>query len=159
MKTKIELEAEYPYPIESVWAVLTDRGALSRWLMETTDFEPRLGRKFQFRAKPQGSWNGIVDCEVVELERPRRLAFFWKGGGAGGDKLGLTKVTFTLESTPLGTRVKLEHGLFEGAGNWFLAKFILGPGWKRMLRKRVLEQLNLVKTGGLKLATGQRIEA
>ena len=152
MKTKIELEVDYPYPIESVWAVLTDRAALSRWLMETTDFEPRIGHKFQFRSKPQGSWNGIVDCEVVELDRPRRLAFLWKGGGAGGDKVGTTKVTFTLNATSSGTRVKLEHGLFEGAGNCFLARFILGPGWKRMLRKRVPELLDLVKTGAFTLA-------
>jgi len=159
MKTKIELEAEYPYPIESVWAVLTDRGALSRWLMETSDFEPRVGQRFQFRSKPQGSWNGIVDCEVAELERPRRLAFLWKGGGAGGDKLGWTKVTFTLEATSRGTRLKLEHGLFEGPGNWFLAKCFLGPGWKRMLTQRVPELLDLVKKGGLKLAATERVEA
>ena len=155
MKAKIALEVEYPYPIESVWAVLTD----SRWLMETPDFVPRLGHKFQFRSKPQGSWNGIVDCEVVELEPPRRLAFLWKGGGAGGDKLGCTKVTFTLASTSSGTRLNLEHGLFEGGGNWFLARFILGPGWKRMLRKRVLESLDLVKNGALVLGAAERVEA
>jgi hypothetical protein len=29
------------------------------------DFEPVVGRKFQFRAEPMPNWDGVVDCEVL----------------------------------------------------------------------------------------------
>ena len=41
-----------------VWRALTDRRALSQWRMET-DFEPTLGHRFTFRAKPPPGW-GLV---------------------------------------------------------------------------------------------------
>jgi len=149
MKTSVKLTAEYPYPIEEVWAALTDKRMLSQWLMETTDFEPKLGHSFQFRAKPQGSWNGIVDCQITEIVPPQRLAFTWKGGGSGGDKLGKTTVTFQLERAGSGCRLHLEHGLFEGTANVLLGKFIMGPGWKRMVTKRLPGVIDYAKAHGI----------
>jgi len=36
---------EYPHPIEIVWRAISEREAISEWLMKT-DFEPQVGRKF-----------------------------------------------------------------------------------------------------------------
>ena len=52
------------------------------------DFEPRLGARFTFRAKPMGDWNGVVDCEVTAFDPPRRLAYPWKGGSASNPNYG-----------------------------------------------------------------------
>src|SRR5205085_7247040 len=81
-----------------------------------------LGHRFQFHTKPRPGFNGIVDCEVIELDRPRRLAYTWKGGGLD------TVVRFTLEPVVEGTRLVLEHNGFRGA-RAVMVSYILGSGW------------------------------
>jgi uncharacterized protein YndB with AHSA1/START domain len=125
MKRDIKLEAFYPWPVETVWRALTDSEALAEWLMPN-DFSPRVGHKFQFRTKPAPGFDGIVNCEVIELIEHERLAFTWKGGGIN------TVVTFTLEPDPNGTRLRLEHNGFEGL-RAVLVSFILGGGWRKKI--------------------------
>jgi uncharacterized protein YndB with AHSA1/START domain len=115
---------------------MTDRAAISEWLMPT-DFAPRVGHRFQFRAKPVGRWNGIVDGEVLEIERPTRIVYSWRGGGPGGEKAGLLRVAWTLREVDGGTLVRLEHTGFRGFGGFILAKLILGPGWTKMMRRLI----------------------
>jgi uncharacterized protein YndB with AHSA1/START domain len=136
MRRDLRLERVYPHPAERVWRALTERRALATWLMEN-DFEPRLGHKFTFRAKPQPGWDGVTYCEVTELDPPRRLAYTWRGG-AGSDKpLTLdTVVRFTLEPVAGGTRLVLEHTGFEGM-RAVLVSFMLGSGWAKMLRQKL----------------------
>ena len=43
----------------------------------SNDFEPVVGHRFNFRAKPQGGWNGVTDCVVLEVETPTRLVYSW----------------------------------------------------------------------------------
>ena len=131
MKRNVCIEMIYPYPVQRVWRALTDSRELAEWLMKN-DFQPRLGHKFQFRAKPQPGWRGIVDCEVMELRAPERLAYTWQGDPGGP----VTVVRWTLEPVAGGTRLRLEHTGFRGLGGIFLS-FILGRGWKRMLRKKI----------------------
>lgn len=141
MRTIIR-EAEYPYPPERVWRALTDPRALEEWLM-VNDFQPRVGHRFQFRAKPQPGWRGIVDCEVLEVDAPRRLSYSWQGDA----KHRGTVVTWTLEPTPTGTRLRLEHSGFQGIGGWFLS-LMLGGGWKGMLKSRLPLVLTRVSDDG-----------
>jgi uncharacterized protein YndB with AHSA1/START domain len=124
----VRLERVYAHPPERVWRALTDPQALAEWLMPN-DFQPRVGHKFQFRAAPRGGWRGIVDCEVLEVDPPRRLSYLWQGD----PKDRPTVVTWILEPTPEGTRLRLEHTGFRGLGGLF-HKLLLGSGWKRMLR-------------------------
>ena len=128
MPGSIHVEAEYPHPPERVWTALTDPRAIAEWLMPN-DFEPRLGHRFQFRVANARGWSGIVDCEVTRVEAPRRLAYTWKS-----DKVD-TLVEWTLEPTAAGTRVALHHSGFRGIGQTILRKFMMGPGWSRMLEK------------------------
>ena len=128
MKRDLRYEELYPYPIDRVWEAITDPDAISDWLMPT-DFAPRLGHKFQFRTKPEPGFDGIVNCEVIALEPPRRLAYTWKGGGID------TVVTFTLQSVPQGTKLVLEHKGFRGM-RATMVSFFLSSGWK----KRILPQ-------------------
>lgn len=127
MRRDIQLEVVYPHPPERVWRALTDPAAVAQWLMPN-DFQPRLGHKFTLKAKPRGSWDGIVNCEVLEVTQPRRLAYTWQGG-----PLTRATVSFTLEPTERGTRLVFEHNGFEGFQAVALS-VLLQVGWSRKLR-------------------------
>jgi uncharacterized protein YndB with AHSA1/START domain len=127
-------EVVYPHPVGRVWAALTDRAALADWLMPN-DFEPRVGHRFTFRAEPQGTWSGVVRCQVLELTEPRRFALSWEGD----PPLPVTTVTFTLEPVEGGTRLRLEHTGFAAGGPPALTvRDILGQGWgSKLLREQL----------------------
>ena len=131
----MRIEVEYPHPPERVWRALTEPAALREWLMET-DFEPELGRRFEFRDPNARGWGGVVDCEIVELEPQRRLAYTWQGD----PQYPQTLVRFTLEPVDAGTRLVLEHTGFTGARGKFLW-LMMRLGWGRKLRKDVPELL------------------
>jgi uncharacterized protein YndB with AHSA1/START domain len=122
MKRDLTFEVTYQHPPEKVWRALTDPQAIAQWLMKN-DFEPRVGRKFQFRVapKPRG-WTGIVDCEVLEADPPRKLVYSWCGSGLD------TTVAWTLEPVDEGTKVRLEHNGFRGMRGWMVSR-MLGKGW------------------------------
>ncbi len=129
MPGSIRVETEYPHPPNRVWTALSDPRAIAEWLMPN-DFQPRLGHRFQFRVtpKPRG-WSGVVDCEVTAVEPPRHLVYTWNN-----DKVH-TIVEWTLHPTANGTRVELVHSGFTGVSQTILRKFMMGPGWSRMLEK------------------------
>jgi uncharacterized protein YndB with AHSA1/START domain len=75
----IRTETFYPHAVARVWRALTDPVALAAWLMPN-DFQPVLGHRFTFRTEPVLPYfDGIVHCEVVELDPPRSLAYTWRG--------------------------------------------------------------------------------
>jgi uncharacterized protein YndB with AHSA1/START domain len=122
MKRDIRIETTYPFPSERVWRALTDPVAMADWLMPN-NFEARLGHKFQFRTKPAPGFDGVVECEVIELDPPHRLAFTWRGGGID------TVARFILEDVPEGTKLCFEHTGFDGLRG-LMVSYILGNGWR-----------------------------
>ena len=130
----IEIEMFYPYPVEQVWAALTDSEALGVWLMPN-DFAPRVGHRFTFRTTPDNNWNGIVHCQVVEVDRLHRIAYTWRGDTNQWETL----VTFTIEPAEGGTRLRLEHSGFASGGNVGLTiRDLLASGWNsRVLREKL----------------------
>lgn len=111
---RLNMEMFYPHPPQKVWQVLTNRQALAAWLMEN-DFEPRLGHKFKFVHSTLPGLEGDIDCEVIELEEPRRLTFTWRDRMMSQPSI----VTWTLQSINGGTRLQLEHkGLQQEAIKW-----------------------------------------
>jgi uncharacterized protein YndB with AHSA1/START domain len=111
MSETVMLDVELKSPIERVWNALTDSSTLSRWMMfKSNDFKPVVGHAFQFRDAP--GWGGVVDCEVIEVDRPRRLAYTWASGGEGNPPHS-TVVTWTLTEAEGGvTRLHLEQSGF-----------------------------------------------
>ncbi len=93
MNRDLHFEMQYPHPPEQVWRALTNSEALGQWLM-LNDFKPVVGHRFQFRTKPAPGFDGIVQCEVMEIEPPARLVYTWTGGGVD------TTLTWTLEPLP-----------------------------------------------------------
>lgn len=115
--TTIEIDRTYPHPRERVWRALTDPELLARWLMPN-DFEPRVGHRFTFRTDPGPGFDGVVHCEVTEIEEPRLVAFTWVGGPLD------TRVRFTLEEVPGGTRLQVEHSGFRGLKAWLVSRIL-----------------------------------
>ncbi len=126
MKRDIKLEAFYPYPPERIWRAMTDSKAMAKWLMPN-DFEPRIGHRFKFHTKPAPGFDGIVHCEVLEMEEPRLLSISWQGGPIS------TVVKFSLEPAPNGTKLLFEQTGFSGL-KAIMVSFMLGSGWKKMFR-------------------------
>jgi uncharacterized protein YndB with AHSA1/START domain len=129
MKRRIDRTVHYPHPPDRVWQSLATTEALAAWLMPN-DFQPKLGHRFTFRTKPRPGFDGIVRCEVLEIDPPRTMVWSWEGGGMK------TVVTFRLSPTADGTRVHLRHEGFEGLRP-VLVSYMLGRGWAKMLARRV----------------------
>ena len=72
----IVIEKEFPYPPAKIWRALTEGSLIKEWLLEN-DFEPVVGRRFNFRTTPMPQWNGVVDCEVLMVEPNHRLSYTW----------------------------------------------------------------------------------
>ena len=111
MSETVVLDYELKSPIDRVWQVLTDSATLSKWMMfKTNDFEPVVGHAFQFRDAP--GYDGVIDCEVTEVDEPHRLSYTW--ATAGQDALPhSTVVTWTLTEAESGvTQLHLEQSGF-----------------------------------------------
>jgi uncharacterized protein YndB with AHSA1/START domain len=87
------------------------------------DFLPIVGHRFQFRTKPAPGFDGIVQCEVLQVSPPKRLVYTWTGGGVD------TRVIWTLKRVPEGTHLTLDHTGFKGLRG-MLVGGILGKGWR-----------------------------
>ena len=130
MKADIDATVVYPHPVDRVWAALTSSEALAAWLMPN-DFRPVIGHRFTFRTSPAPGFDGIVRCEVLELDPPKRMVWSWAGGNID------TTVTFTLEETAgPQTRLRMHQVGFHGLGAQ-LTRRILAGGYPRILGERL----------------------
>jgi|ERR1700722_1007557 uncharacterized protein YndB with AHSA1/START domain len=99
------IEREMPHPPAKIWRALTEGALIKEWLMEN-DFQPVVGHRFSFRAKPVPKWNGIIDCEVLAFEPNQKLSYSWGTLGTG------SVVAWTLIPTSTGTIVRMEQSGF-----------------------------------------------
>lgn len=95
MSESVKLDVDLASPIDRVWNAITDSETLSRWMMfKTNDFKPEVGHTFQFKDAP--GYDGVIDCEVTEVDPPRALAYTWQTMG-WDNQPHATVVTFSLE--------------------------------------------------------------
>jgi uncharacterized protein YndB with AHSA1/START domain len=127
MPKEINIERDYPYPIEKVWEAISTPESLAAWLMPN-NFKLEKGYSFTFKTKPQPGFDGIVNCRVLDFEIPRKLQFTWQGGPLKKSTL----VTFTLQEIEHGTKLIFSHSGFEGIINQYIIRFILGSGWRSL---------------------------
>lgn len=125
MTTKIETDTFLAHPPGKVWQALTDSSLLARWLMPN-DFEPRVGHRFTFQTTPvpDQNFDGILHCEVLDLDPLTLLRISWVGGGID------TTVTWRLVAEGTGTRLFLTHdGFDEHDPRQQDTRRLLGGGW------------------------------
>jgi uncharacterized protein YndB with AHSA1/START domain len=140
----IVVEQTYPYTLEQVWEALTEPAALADWLMPG-DFKAVVGHRVRFHCEARGAFDGVVDVEVLEVAKPRRLSYSWKTS----DMRTPTRVTYTLVAAPGGgTRLRLEHTGFAG-DNGKLIHPLFKDGWGHKLRE-LLPQVLERRTGDRK---------
>jgi uncharacterized protein YndB with AHSA1/START domain len=145
--TEIHIEREYPYPVATVWRAVTDPELVPRWTAtgqggRPVGYAPVVGTRFQFVGKPVPGWNGIVDCEVLEVEEPSVLRFSW----VGGEGEAPTFVSYRLAPHGGGTRFSYEHVGFTGIGGFAMSR-ILGRVRRKMLTVGLPAVLDAVAAG------------
>ena len=132
MKDSIQLDITYDHPVEDVWEALTNKEAMSEWLMPC-DIKPVVGHRFQFKTKPYPGFDGIVNCEVLVVKKYEELSFSWSGGS-----LENTRVSFKLFPQGDQTNLQFVHSGFEGFFNKLIVRRILAAGWKTKILVKLL---------------------
>jgi len=115
------VERVFPHTPQKLWRALTEGSLLAQWLLNN-DFEPVVGRRFQFRREPMPNWNGVIDCEVSVVDPLKELSYSWVAMGLE------TVVRWTLTPAEGGTHLRMEQSGF-GPGreaNYKGAKY----GWQ-----------------------------
>jgi uncharacterized protein YndB with AHSA1/START domain len=136
MKSKIHVEQSYAHPRAKVWRALTVPALMQKWGMRPEGFAAVVGTKFKLVDDgPHRGWRGFVACEVLAVENERLLVTSW----VGDEKEAPQTVSYRLDDEDAGTKLTLDHEGFEGIGGFLLSKFILGPGWKSMMRKKLTD--------------------
>jgi uncharacterized protein YndB with AHSA1/START domain len=127
----IIVERKMQHPPEKIWRALTQTELIAEWLMKN-DFKPIVGHCFQFRAKAIPGWSGVVNCEVLEVDAPKRLVYRW-GDGTESDSGLSTVVAWTLTPANDGTLVRMEHSGFRPQDEAGYRG--MGSGWPRILER------------------------
>lgn len=117
---------------QEVWEYLTKPELIEQWLMKT-DFKLIARHKFRFTflPKPDSKYEGVVDCEVLEITPFSKLSYSWNGRTADKSRNFNSTVVWTLAPKDEGTELRLQHDGFE------ILEDILnhGSGWNSCLKK------------------------
>ena len=124
----VVVERDFAFPPERLWRALTQPHLMEEWLMKN-DFAPRVGHRFNLR----GDWGGVLDCEVLEIEPERTLAYRWDFDHADPAYGLKSVVTFTLTPTESGTRLRMEQAGFRPDQKQALGGATFG--WAQMMDK------------------------
>ncbi|MCY1060100.1 SRPBCC domain-containing protein [Nannocystis sp. SCPEA4] len=125
----LSFEFDLQHSPEKVWRALTDPELLAEWLLPVVGFKPESGAAFMFKTQAYPGWDGTVNCQVLEIEAPRKISYTWRVPFLD------TVVTFTLTPTARGTHLSLVQSGFkaEQKQEFGGARY----GWKMMGGKLV----------------------
>ena len=91
----LQLEFDLRHSPQKVWRALTDPVLLTEWLLPVVELTLEPGARFAFQAPAFQDWDGKVQCQMLEIDAPRKLSYAWVVGEMEID----TVVTFTLTPT------------------------------------------------------------
>ncbi|GAA1296520.1 hypothetical protein Psi02_12900 [Planotetraspora silvatica] len=137
-RTSIEVDEFLPHPPAKVWRALTDPALQERWLM-AGDMKPVVGHRFTFTTRPipQVEFDGVISCEVLDVEEGRLLRISWRGGSLD------TTVTWRLVAEGQGTRLFVEHAGFDLDDPAQAFAFTnMGSGWRSTVMRSLLKTLS-----------------
>jgi len=103
--TTVERELEIAASPETVWELLTDPDAATRWMGEAAAFDLRPGGAYRVDVLPGNTASGAF----VEIDPPRRLVYTWGWERGSPVPPGSTTVEFELEPTVAGTLLRFRH--------------------------------------------------
>lgn len=134
---EIIVDEVFPHAPEALWKTLTNGELMGRWLMAPTGFAAVKGTRFTFQTSPGGSWDGVIQCQVLEAIPNERLVYSWKGGHPDNTGYGSpldSVVTWTLIRVDNGTRLRLVHAGFVTPRN-DSAYNGMSEGWRKVVSK------------------------
>lgn len=103
----VEIAAAVP----QVWAAVTRSELIACWFGDQCEFDARPGGRGSFGWTEHGV---SVPVEVVEVEEPARISFYWANEPGGDLSEGhRTTVTFELEEIDGGTRLTVTETGFD----------------------------------------------
>jgi uncharacterized protein YndB with AHSA1/START domain len=136
----------FNHPPENVWAALTDKYAVAEWLMPN-NFEPVVGHNVNFHVDkmPFTGFTGVSECEVLEIDPPRKLVYTWVSVHATKGRHPPMTLSWTLEAVDGGTRLTLHQTGLEALNKWW--RFSMTHGWGRMMKTLLPKVLQRVEDG------------
>jgi uncharacterized protein YndB with AHSA1/START domain len=142
IRKDVYLDASVP----DTWTALTDPKALAEWLMPN-DFKPVVGHRFRFHVDPMGSYSGITECEVLEVEPPTRLVYTWTSVPKDSSRPRPPAMTliWTVAPEGNGSRLTLEQRGLETLS--FFWRLSMRHGWKRMMGTHLPKVVRNVRGG------------
>jgi len=98
---------------EEVWDYLTKPELIEQWLMKT-DFQPKVGHRFQFShsREKESNYDCITYCTVLEVKPFTTLSYSWRGSTKDLSRTFDSKVVWTLIPDGNGTALQLVHNGF-----------------------------------------------
>lgn len=146
--SEFHITREYPHSVNKLWHALTDPELVALWTStgrggRPEGFSAEVGNHFRFVGKAVPGWNGIVDCEVREVDPPFKLRHTWKG-----DEHEPSVVTWCIEPTDSGSRLTYDHTGFKGVDGFIMSKLVLGPIRRRMLERGLPPVLDAIDDSG-----------
>ncbi|AZA84291.1 SRPBCC domain-containing protein [Chryseobacterium lactis] len=139
MSLPIIVQYKINAPVEKVWRALTDKNEMKSWYFDIGDFEPEVGKEFNFY-EPGGENKFHHQCKIVEIVPNQILKYSWSYPDFSEAK---TIVTWELLSDNGATLVKITHEdieNFNDLGDGFSRESFTG-GWNSILGESLKEYL------------------
>ena len=133
----VVIERDFAHAPSKLWRALTQPHLIEDWLMKN-HFAPNVDHRFTLR----GEWGGVLDCEVLEVEPGRTLAYRWDHSHEDPAFDLKSVVTFTLTPSDKGTLLRVEQTGFRPNQRQAFGGAL--QGWPNHLAnlERVLDGLN-----------------
>lgn len=147
MTKSLRREVMLSHSVEDVWIAITTPEAIAEWLMPN-DFKPVVGHKFRLQVDGNWLFSGINECEVLEVDPPKKLIYNWcvVPKDPAGPRHEPMVLTWILEPVEHGTKLILEQTGLEHIPWHF--RSMMSMGWGRYMRSLLPKVLQNVEGGG-----------
>ncbi|WP_336687884.1 SRPBCC domain-containing protein [Chryseobacterium bernardetii] len=139
MNTPITVQYKINAPVEKVWKALTDKDEMKSWYFDIQDFEPTVGKVFNFY-EPGGENKYHHQGEILDIIPNQKIKHTWSYPDFSDQK---TTVIWELQPENGGTLVKLTHediDNFKDLGEGFSTENFTG-GWNSIVGQSLKEYL------------------
>jgi uncharacterized protein YndB with AHSA1/START domain len=138
----IEKKITVNAPVNRVWEALTNPTEIQKWMMMSTNFEPKTGKDFTFQAEASKEWDGVFKCSVKEVVKNKKLSYTWDTAFINAETL----VEFNLAEKGNKTELSLVHsGWDKMAANQEQTKKSHSEGWDLRFVQKLKEVVESLK--------------